>query len=79
MEQKAFEQAVLTILRQVPEQQRMVILKLVQTLARELQKLDATHEKRAYSVETHRKIRELTATISGNLAAAISAERDERG
>lgn len=79
MEQKAFEQAVLTILRQVPEQQRTVILKLVQTLARELQKLDATHEKRAYSVETRRKIRELTATISGNLAAAISVERDERG
>jgi len=79
MEQTSFEQAVLTVLRQVPEKQRATILKIVQTLVRELKEPEPTDEKKQYSVERHREIRRLTATIRGSLAEAISAERDERG
>ena len=34
---------------------------------------------RPYNTERHQEVRRLTATIRGNLAAAIAAERDERG
>ena len=79
MEQTSFEQAVLTALRQVPEKQRVTILKIVQTLVRELKELEPADGKKQYSVGRHREIRRLTATIRGSLAAVISAERDERG
>jgi hypothetical protein len=33
----------------------------------------------SYSIERHREIRRLTASIQGSLAEAVVAERDERG
>ena len=80
MDQQSFEQAVLTALRQIPEQQRMAILKIVQTLVREhLKSEPAGHRSQPYSIEHHREIRRLTASIRGSLAEAVVAERDERG
>ena len=79
MEQRVFEQAILGILHQVPGQHRASVLTDVQTLVNELNKSDGVTEKRQFNVERHRALRQLTSTISGNLAAAISAERDERG
>jgi hypothetical protein len=80
MDQQSFEQAVLTVLRQVPEQQRLSILEVVQTLVREHLKLEpAGHRTQSYSVEHHREIRRLTASLQGSLAEAVAAERDERG
>jgi hypothetical protein len=80
MEQQVFEQAVLAVLRQVPEQQRMSILKIVQTLVREhLESEPAPQRTPSYNVEHHQEIRRLTASIRGSLAEAVVAERDERG
>ena len=80
MEQQAFEQAVLTALRLIPEQQRVSILKIVQTLVQEhLKSEPAGHRTPSYSIEHHREIRRLTASIRGNLAEAVVAERDARG
>jgi hypothetical protein len=79
MEQVTFEQAILTVLRQVPERQRGTILNTVQTLVRELKMSQPDAGRPQYSVEQHRALRRLTTTIDGNLAAAVSAERDERG
>jgi hypothetical protein len=79
MEQTSFEQAILATLRQIPEKRRSAILNIVQTLARELKEPEPATRKRHYNVERHQEIRRLTATIRGSLAAAISAERDERG
>ena len=79
MEQAFFEQAVLAAIRQVPKEQRLAILKIVQTLVWELKEPEPQDGKRPYSVEQHREIRKLTATIRGSLAATISVERDERG
>jgi phosphatidylinositol kinase/protein kinase (PI-3 family) len=80
VDQQAFEQAVLTVLRQIPEQQRMSILKFVQTLVQEHLKSEPDgHRSQSYSIEHHREIRRLTASIQGSLAEAVIAERDERG
>jgi hypothetical protein len=80
MEQQAFEQAVLTALRLIPEQQRVSILKIVQTLVQEhLKSEPAGHRPQSYSIERHQEIRQLTASIQGSLAEAAVAERDERG
>ena len=80
MDQQSFEQAVLTVLRQIPEQQRMSILKIVQTLVREHLKSEAAgHRSQSYSIEHHREIQRLTASIRGSLAEAVVTERDERG
>jgi len=80
MEQQSFEQAVLAVLRQVPEQERISILKIVQTLVREHLKAErAGHRSQSYSIEHHQEIRRLTASIQGSLAEAVAAERDERG
>ena len=80
MEQESFEEAVLAVLRQVPEQQRISILKIMQTLVGEhLKSEPAGLRSQSYSIEHHREIRRLTASIQGSLAEAVVAERDERG
>lgn len=79
MEQTPFEKAVLAALRQVPEKQQGTIVKIVQTLVQDFKEPQPTDGKNQYSVERHREIRRLTATIQNSMAAAISAERDERG
>ena len=79
MEEIPFEQAVVEALRDVPARQRETILRVVRTLARELKEPERTDGHRRYNVERHRAVRELTATAGGSLAAAVSAERDERG
>ena len=79
MEQRVFEQAVLDILHQVPGQHRESVLTDVQTLVNERKKLGKVVEKRRFNVERHRALRQLTATIGGSLADAVSVERDERG
>ena len=79
MEQRVFEQAVLDILHQVPGQHRESVLTDVNTLVHELRKSGDLVEKRQFNVERHRALRQLISTISGNLSAAVSAERDERG
>ena len=79
MEQTSFEQAILATLRQIPEKRRSAVLNIVQTLARELKEPEPATGKKYYNVERLQEIRRLTATIHGSLAAAISAERDERG
>jgi hypothetical protein len=80
MEQQAFEQAILAVLRQVPEQQRISILRIVQTLiAEHLKSEPAELRSQSYSIEHHREIRRLTASIQGSLAEVVVAERDERG
>ena len=79
MEQGSFEQALLALIRRVPEEKRMPILHTVQLLVGRHPELDGEDGHRPYSLERHREVRRLTATIRGSLAAAIAAERDERG
>jgi hypothetical protein len=79
MDQESFEQAILAVLREVPEQHRIPILAMVQSLVKEQIYHKTPPTRPTYSVERHREIRRLTATIRGSLAEAISAERDERG
>jgi len=79
MDQGSFEQALLALIRRVPEQQRMVIFHTVQLLVGRHVELDRKDGQKPYSIEQHRGVRQLTATIRGNMAAAIAAERDERG
>ena len=75
MEQGSFEQTLLALIRRVPEQQRMAILQTVQLLVGRHLELDGGDGQRPYSIERHREVRRLTATIRGSLAAAIAAER----
>jgi hypothetical protein len=79
MDQESFEQAILAVLREVPEQHRIRILAMVQGLVKELIQHNMPPTRPTYSVELHREIRGLPATIHGSLAAAISAEQDECG
>ena len=79
MEQGSFEQALLALIRKVPEQQRMAILHTVQLIVERHLELHWEDRQKPYSIERHREVRRLTATIPGSLAAAIAAERDERG
>ena len=79
MEQPSVEQAIMDALRDVPTKQRAIILQIVRTLVNELKETAGTDGQPHYSVERHRAVRRLTATVEGSLAAAISAERDERG
>ena len=78
MEQGSFEQALLALIRRVPEEKRMALLHTVQLLVGRHLELDEDGQK-PYNLERHRKVRQLTATIRGSLAAAIAAERNERG
>ena len=79
MEQGPFEQALLALIRRVPEEKRMAILHAVQLFVGRYLELDREDGQRPYSIERHQEVRRLTATIRGSLAAAIAAERDERG
>jgi hypothetical protein len=79
MEQGSFEQALLALIRRVPEEKRMALLHAVQLLVGRYLEIDGEQRQRLYNVELHRKVRRLTATIRGSLAEAIAAERDERG
>jgi hypothetical protein len=79
MEQASFEQALLALIRRVPEEKRMAILHAVQLLVGRDLELNREDGQRPYSPERHQEVRRLTATIRGSLAAAIAAERDERG
>jgi hypothetical protein len=79
MDQASFEQAILEVLHQVPEQHRVTILALVQDFVKEQIHLKTKPTEPAYSVERHQEIRKLTTTIRGTLAEAITAEREERG
>lgn len=79
MDQESFEQAILAVLSQVPEQHRMTILAMVQDFVKEQIRNKTKPTKPAYSVERHQEIRKLTTTIRGTLAEAITAEREERG
>jgi hypothetical protein len=79
MDQESFEQDIFAVLRQVPEQHHMTILALVQDFVKEQIHLKTKPTKPADSVERHREIRQLTPTIRGTLAEAITAEREERG
>ena len=79
MEQGAFEQALLALIRRVPEEKRMALLHTVQLLVGRHLELDEEDGQRSYNLEPHREVRRLTVTIRGSLAAAIAAERDERG
>ena len=79
MEQRSFEQALLALIRRVPEEKRLAILHTVQLLVGRHLEPDREDGQRPYSIERHQKVRRLTATIRGSLAAAIATERDERG
>jgi len=79
MEQGSFEQALLALIRRVPEEKRMAFLHTVQLLVGRHLESDWEDDQRPYSIERHREVRRLTTTIRGSLAAAIAAERDERG
>jgi hypothetical protein len=79
MDQRSFEQALLALIRRVPEEKRMAILHTVQLLVGRHLDLDREDGQKPYSIERHREVRRLTATIRGSLAEAIAAERDERG
>ena len=79
MEQGPFEQALFALIRRVPEEKRMAILHTVQFLVGRYLEPDWEDGQKPYSIERHREVRRLTATIQGSLAAAIAAERDERG
>jgi hypothetical protein len=79
MEQTSVEQTIIDALRDMPAKQRDAVLQIVRLLARELKDAARTDGLPHYSVERHRVVRQLTGTVKGNLAAAISAERDERG
>jgi hypothetical protein len=78
MDQESFEQAMLAVLRRVPEQQRMSILKILQTSVGEHLKSERTgHRTRSYSIAQHREIRRLTTSIQGSLAEAVDVERGD--
>ena len=79
MEQASFEQALLALIRRVLAEKRLAILQTVQLLVGRHLELDREDGQRPYSPERHQEVRRLTATIRGSLAAAIAAERDERG
>jgi hypothetical protein len=79
MDQESFEQAILAVLREGPEQHRVPILAMVQSLVKEQIHHKTPPTRSTYSVERYPEIRRLTATLRGSLAEAISAERDERG
>jgi hypothetical protein len=79
MEQGSFEQALLALIRRVPEEKRMAVLHTVQLLVGRHLEPDWEDGQMPYRLERHREVRRLTATIRGSLAAAIAAERDERG
>ena len=79
MEQGSFEQALIALIRKVPEEKRMAILHTVQLLVGRYLDLDREDGQRPYSIERHQEVRRLTATIRGSLAEAIATERDERG
>jgi hypothetical protein len=79
MDQESFEQAILAVLRQVPEQHRMAILAMLQDFVKKQIHNKTKPTQSGYSVERHQEIRKLTATIRGTLAGAITAEREERG
>ena len=79
MEQGSFEQALLALIRRVPEEKRKAVLYTVELLVGRHLEFDQEDEPRPYSIERHQEVRRLTATIRGSLAAAITAERDERG
>ena len=79
MDQASFEQAILEVLHQVPEQHRMTLLAMVQNFVKEQIHNQTKLTKPAYSVKRHQEIRKLTATIRGTLAEAIATEREERG
>lgn len=79
MEHEPFEQALLALIRKVPEQKRMAVLYTVQLLVGRHLEFDCEDGQRLYSIERHREVRLLTATVRGSLAASIAAERDERG
>ena len=79
MEQEFFEQALLALIRRMPEQKRMAILQTVQLLVGRHLEPDREDGQKPYSIERHREVRRLTATIRGSLAASIATERDERG
>jgi hypothetical protein len=78
MDQESFEQAILAVLRDVPEQHHISLLAMVQGLVKEQIQHKTPPTRPTYSVERHREIRRLTATIRGSLVEAISAERNER-
>jgi hypothetical protein len=79
MDQESFEQAIIAMLRQVPERQRMTILAMVQDFVRRQVHANMIPKKSTYNVERHREIRKLTASIHGTLAEAIAAEREKCG
>ena len=79
MEHRSFEQALLALIRKVPEEKRMAILHTVQLLVGRHLEPDWEDGQRPYSIERHREVRRLTATIRGSLATTIAEERDERG
>ena len=79
MEKESFEHALLALIHRVPEQKRLAILQTVQLLVRRHLEFDREDGQMPYSIERHREVRQLTATIRGSLAASIAAERDERG
>lgn len=79
MEQSSFENTVLTLLQQVPKGRREAVLRILETVVHALQEPQPEMPKRQYSVERHREVRRLTATIRGSLAESIVGERDERG
>ena len=66
-------------LRQLPPGRWSAVLHILQTLVSEMKEPERIDGRTRYNIERHRAVRALTATIDGDLAAAISAERDERG
>jgi hypothetical protein len=76
MDQESFEQAMIAVLRQVPEGQRMTVLAMVQDFVRGKVRDNMIPKTLAYNVERHREIRKLTASIHGALAEAVAAERE---
>ena len=79
IEPGSFAQVLLALARRVPEAKRLAILPTVQLLARGYLAHDREAGQRPYSIARHQEVWQLTATIRGSLAAAIAAERDERG
>src|SRR5262245_16224447 len=79
VEQGAFEQALLDLIDRVPEEKQMAISHTVQLLVGRHLEPDWEDRQRPYSIERHRAVHRLTATIRSSLAAAIAAERDRRG
>ena len=60
MDQASFEQAILEVLHQVPEQHRMTLLAMGQNFVKEQIHNQTKPTKPAYSVERHQEIRKLT-------------------